>query len=92
MDTGNHQNRNNMHTKSSYTNLAKGIRIKLKTVVLVLLLSSISVAAFADDPGLPGGNDPDVPIDGGLSLLIAAGVGYGAKKLRTKKDTQKTVA
>ena len=24
--------------------------------------------------------DPDCPIDGGLSLLIAAGIGLGAKK------------
>jgi hypothetical protein len=29
-------------------------------------------------PGGPG--DPDVPIDGGISLLIAAGIGYGLKK------------
>jgi hypothetical protein len=29
------------------------------------------------DPG-----DPDVPIDGGISLLVAAGIGYGAKKRR----------
>ncbi len=27
----------------------------------------------------------DVPIDGGLSLLVAAGVGYGAKKLKKKR-------
>ncbi len=27
----------------------------------------------------------DVPVDGGLSLLVAAGVGYGAKKLRDKR-------
>ena len=27
-----------------------------------------------------GDNSPAVPIDGGLSLLVAAGVGYGAKK------------
>ncbi len=27
----------------------------------------------------------DVPIDGGLSLLVAAGVGYGAKKLKNRK-------
>ncbi|MCU0321915.1 MAG: hypothetical protein MUE72_05820 [Chitinophagaceae bacterium] len=35
----------------------------------------------------PGFDDDvnDVPIDGGLSLLVAAGVGYGAKKLREKR-------
>jgi len=26
--------------------------------------------------------DPDVPIDGGLSLLLAAGAAYGDKKFR----------
>ena len=38
-----------------------------------------------------GDGDPDgVPIDGGLSLLVAAGIGYGSKKLRqVKKDSLK---
>jgi hypothetical protein len=27
----------------------------------------------------------DAPIDGGLSLLVAAGVGYGAKKIKEKR-------
>lgn len=30
-------------------------------------------------PG-PGFNEPCIPIDGGLSLLIAAGLAYGGKK------------
>jgi hypothetical protein len=36
----------------------------------------------------PGFGDDvnDVPVDGGLSLLIAAGVGYGAKKVKAKKQ------
>ncbi|MFM6953678.1 MAG: PID-CTERM protein-sorting domain-containing protein [Sphingobacteriaceae bacterium] len=31
-----------------------------------------------------GGSDDtqDVPIDGGVSLLMAAGIGYGAKKMK----------
>ncbi len=29
----------------------------------------------------------DVPVDGGLSLLVAAGIGYGANKMRDKKNT-----
>ena len=39
----------------------------------------------------PGGFDEvpvgtlDTPIDGGLSLLIAAGVGYGLKKVRDER-------
>lgn len=37
-----------------------------------------------NDPGLPG-DDPDVPIDGGVSLLLAAGAVYGLKKIRQLK-------
>jgi hypothetical protein len=29
----------------------------------------------------------DVPVDGGLSLLVAAGVGYGAKKIKNRKKS-----
>ena len=29
----------------------------------------------------------DVPIDGGISLLIAAGIGYGIKKIKNQ-DTE----
>lgn len=36
----------------------------------------------------PGGDDDvvDVPIDGGISFLLIAGAGYGAKKLYALKD------
>jgi hypothetical protein len=39
-------------------------------------------------PGGPGG-DPDVavPIDGGVSLLVAAGIAYGAKKAYDKRKS-----
>ncbi|TDQ10149.1 PID-CTERM protein-sorting domain-containing protein [Pedobacter metabolipauper] len=37
-----------------------------------------------DDPGFPG-LDPDVPIDGGLGLLVLAGAIYGVKKIREIK-------
>jgi hypothetical protein len=39
----------------------------------------------------PGFTDDtnDVPIDGGLSLLVAAGAGYGVKKLKQKRNTPK---
>jgi hypothetical protein len=51
----------------------------LLAVVLICLLPSV---VFAQDPG--GG--PDAPIDGGLGLLLAAGVGYGVKKYRSRKQ------
>ncbi|WP_310394985.1 PID-CTERM protein-sorting domain-containing protein [Hymenobacter sp.] len=34
------------------------------------------------EPGNPGGNPTDIPLDGGVSLLLAAGVGLGLKRLR----------
>ena len=45
------------------------------------------VQAGPDDPGCDP-LDPACPIDGGLGLLLAAGIGYGIKKVRdTKKNT-----
>jgi hypothetical protein len=44
---------------------------------LLSLLPAICLAQLGD-PAV----DPDAPIDGGVSVLIAAGVGYGIKKYR----------
>ena len=40
----------------------------------------LSLSVFAQPPGDPG-DDPDIPIDVGISLLIAAGALYGSKKI-----------
>ena len=52
--------------------------------LLLIAVTILPFFAMAQDPG--GG--PDVPIDGGLSLLLAAGAAYGVKKYRQgrKKD------
>lgn len=34
-------------------------------------------------------NDSDVPFDGGVSLLVAAAVGYGLKKVHDKRKGDK---
>ena len=51
---------------------------------LFMLLGLVPFFAMAQDPG--GG--PDVPIDGGIGLLLAVGVGYGVKKYREQKNTK----
>ena len=56
----------------------------LLTAVLIIIITAIPFIAMAQDPG--GG--PDVPIDGGLTLLIAAGAAYGVKKYRDHKKKQ----
>jgi hypothetical protein len=60
--------------------MKKSLKIFKLMMVAVLILSTTAV--FAQAPTLP--DDPEnVPIDGGLSLLVAAGVGYAVKR---KKD------
>lgn len=67
----------------------------LKAVIFNLIfLCLVSVQVMAQGPGDPGDPgcdplDPFCPIDGGLSLLIAAAVGVGAKKAydAKKRDT-----
>lgn len=51
--------------------------------MLIILLSP--ALAMADPDGI---GETDAPVDGGLSLLVAAGVGYGAKKLKAKRDSK----
>jgi hypothetical protein len=55
------------------------IKIVFICILVVGLVNSASAQPVFDD------DVNDVPVDGGLSLLIAAGVGYGAKKIREKR-------
>lgn len=53
-------------------------------VILICLIQPYTGIAQVVDPGCDP-LDPACPIDGGLSLLIAAGIGIGAKKAYDKK-------
>lgn len=68
--------------------------MKLKHCIIALLLIAATTftpmmlnAQTDDDGGIP---DPDtnVPFDGGISILVAAGVAYGLKK---KQDNKKHI-
>lgn len=50
----------------------------LLSTILTGIITALPFLAIAQDPG--GG--PDVPIDGGLTVLLAAGAAYGVKKYR----------
>lgn len=59
-----------------------------RAIFAIVLFCTFSAANAQGGPGDPG-TDPDgIPIDGGLSLVIAAAVGYAAKKGidRRRKD------
>lgn len=62
--------------------------MKVKLIIQTLAVIAIfclPILAHAQ-PGFGGDEDVmDTPIDGGLTLLVAAGVGYGAKKIKNKK-------
>lgn len=65
--------------------MKKALLILTIAVLLTLLTVAIVSAQGAPPPMLPGGPD-QVPIDGGLALLAAAGGGYAIKKLRDRKN------
>lgn len=57
---------------------------KLIGIMSLLMVLSLPVKAQDDfDPP-----EDDIPVDGGLTLLLAAGVGYGAKKIRDNRKKQ----
>jgi len=56
--------------------------IKILIMIIVVMLPNIIHAqpSFTDDV-------VDAPIDGGLSILIAGGIGYGIKSMRSNKKS-----
>lgn len=63
----------------------------MKRYFKIIVLSNLLIIACCLVPkysaaqiGNPG-DDTDLPIDGGLSILVAAGVGYGIKKVRDER-------
>ncbi|GAA3926103.1 PID-CTERM protein-sorting domain-containing protein [Hymenobacter algoricola] len=67
-------------------NLATTLRLTFATTGMLLLLGGFNLV-HAQGPG-SGGPRPgatNVPIDGGASLLLAAGGAYGLRRLRRAK-------
>ncbi len=69
----------------------------MKKAVSILLIGFSVLFALemkAQPPGPGGGQDEPmgIPIDGGLSILLAAGAAYGGKKIydMSKDDETKT--
>jgi hypothetical protein len=63
-------------------------KVKKLTIVIIACLIILPTVIFAQ-----GGFDDDVldnpvPFDGGVSLLIAAGLGYGIKKVREQRRAE----
>ena len=69
-------------------------KILYLSLFFLLISFNTDLKAQPPDPGGGQGDPPGVPIDGGLSLLLAAGVAYGGKKVyqMNKKDAEDTEA
>jgi hypothetical protein len=69
------------------------MRIRLIIIsIFILGITSICIAQPPPPPGGPGcWPPPCVPIDGGISLLIAAGAIYGGRKLYYNKKNKQSL-
>lgn len=59
--------------------------------LLIMGCMMIAITSVGQGPGGDGdlGNEPDVPVDGGVSLLLAAGAVYGIRKMRRRQIDRK---
>jgi hypothetical protein len=57
--------------------------------VFCIFFTASKALSMAPPPSPPATGGPNIPIDGGVSILIAAGVGYGAKKYYDKHKKNK---
>lgn len=58
--------------------------MKKPVLISIILLLVLIVPNLLMAQGPPDPSDAFVPIDGGLSLLVAAALGYGSKKMYDK--------
>jgi hypothetical protein len=69
------------------------MQTKLTLLVFIFIAASIGgIKGYAQDPyDLPPPPDTpvDAPIDGGVSLLVAAGIAYGVKKAHETRKKNK---
>lgn len=71
--------------------------IKKLRPALVISMITVSTLLMAQEPPNPeedpnsGVNDSQVPFDGGVSLLVAAGLGYGLKKVYDKEKSRQII-
>ena len=63
--------------------MKKQIVFAFAFILIVVILPGIAFSQPPPPPPPP--QDTEVPFDGGLSILIAAGVGYGVKRIKSER-------
>lgn len=56
-------------------------------IILIIIIFLPIVALAQPGNGVPDDPGPEVPIDGGASLLVGAAALYGIRKMRDKRKT-----
>jgi hypothetical protein len=64
--------------------------MKRSFLSLALFLGVILTGVCDDPPPFNPGDPSPIPIDGGASLLLAAGAAYGLKKVRASRKAKAT--
>ncbi len=67
------------------------IIISIGLIIAIALLPQLVMAQIGGGGGGDGTGNPDAPIDGGIGLLVAAGLGYGIKKTRDARMKKRMV-
>ncbi len=65
------------------------MNIKRKFIALLLSVFFLTLwvgICQAQDPGDPSADDPAAPVDGGISLLLAAGAAYGVRRIKRRGE------
>lgn len=63
----------------------------MRVLVVIFILFFMPVILHAQGGFDDNVTDNPVPFDGGVSLLVAAGIGYGLKKANDKKRAQREI-
>ncbi len=61
------------------------MKLNIKTITILCFIAALIIPSLTHAQPVFDDDVNDVPVDGGLSLLVAAGVGYGVKKMRDKR-------
>jgi hypothetical protein len=62
------------------------MKLNIKTITILCFIAALIIPSLTHAQPMFDDDVNDVPVDGGLSLLVAAGVGYGAKKLKDRRS------
>ena len=63
------------------------MKLNIKTIATLCFIAALIIPSITHAQPVFDDDVNDIPVDGGLSLLVAAGVGYGAKKMRDRKKS-----